>query len=76
MTPWIKTFSHVEQITPKDDLAEDLCTLSGEASTEEVPTVRRDLSDIVGTWHPDAEFDAAIADQRRVDESWIADNDD
>jgi len=28
----------------------------------------RDLSDIVGTWHEDPEFDQAIADQDRVDE--------
>jgi hypothetical protein len=31
--------------------------------------IRRDLSDMAGTWHPDADFDAAIADQHRVDES-------
>ncbi len=32
------------------------------------PRKRRDLSDIVGTWVEDPEFDAAIADQRRIDE--------
>jgi hypothetical protein len=29
---------------------------------------RRDLSDIVGTWIEDDGFDAAIADQRRIEE--------
>jgi len=29
---------------------------------------RRDLSDLVGTWKADEEFDAAIADQDQVDE--------
>lgn len=29
---------------------------------------RRDLSDLVGTWKPDPEFEAAIAEQDRVDE--------
>ncbi|MBY0495978.1 MAG: hypothetical protein K2Y23_17355 [Cyanobacteria bacterium] len=29
---------------------------------------RRDLSDIVGTWVPDPEFEEALADQRRIDE--------
>lgn len=32
------------------------------------PRKRRDLSDIVGTWVEDPEFDAAIADQRRIDD--------
>jgi hypothetical protein len=32
------------------------------------PVRLRDLSDIVGTWHEDPEFDQAIADQDRVDE--------
>ena len=32
------------------------------------PIRLRDLSDIVGTWHEDPEFDEAIADQDRVDE--------
>jgi len=32
------------------------------------PVRLRDLSDIVGTWHEDPEFDQAIADQERVDE--------
>jgi len=32
---------------------------------------RRDLSDIVGTWVEDKDFDNAIADQRRIDqEKW------
>lgn len=32
------------------------------------PRKRRDLSDIVGTWVEDPEFDAAIADQDRIDD--------
>jgi hypothetical protein len=32
------------------------------------PVRLRDLSDIVGTWHEDPEFDQAIADQDCVDE--------
>jgi hypothetical protein len=28
----------------------------------------RDLSDVVGTWQEDPEFDQAIADQDRIDE--------
>ena len=32
------------------------------------PVRLRDLSDIVGTWQEDPEFDRAIADQDRVDE--------
>jgi hypothetical protein len=32
------------------------------------PVRLRDLSDIVGTWHEDPEFDQAISDQDRVDE--------
>ena len=32
---------------------------------------KRSLSDLVGTWLKDPEFDAAIADQRRIDpELW------
>ena len=32
---------------------------------------RRDLADIVGTWKDDPRFDAALADQRRIDpEMW------
>jgi hypothetical protein len=34
----------------------------------EGPGRLRDLSDIVGTWQEDPEFDEAIADQDRVDE--------
>jgi hypothetical protein len=30
--------------------------------------VRRDLSDIAGTWKPDAAVEAALAEQHRVDE--------
>jgi hypothetical protein len=32
------------------------------------PRKRRDLSDIAGTWIEDPEFDAAIADQDRIDD--------
>lgn len=32
------------------------------------PRKRRDLSDIVGTWVEDPAFDAAIADQQRIDD--------
>jgi plasmid stability protein len=35
-------------------------------SHERMP--KRDLSDIVGTWHHDPAFDEAIADQDKVDE--------
>jgi hypothetical protein len=37
------------------------------AGLEESPPRRRDLSDIVGTWQEDPEFDDAIAEQDRVD---------
>lgn len=33
----------------------------------EVSVKRRSLSDLVGTWQEDPEFDGAIADQRRID---------
>jgi hypothetical protein len=60
-------FSHLEQIVTGRDLAS-----TGEASTEDAPTIRRDLDDIVGTWVPDAEFDAAVDDQHKIDEQlWI-----
>ena len=29
---------------------------------------QRDLSDLIGTWQEDPAFEAAIADQRRIDE--------
>ena len=32
------------------------------------PIKRRDLSDLVGTWEPDRELLAALADQDRIDE--------
>lgn len=32
------------------------------------PIKRRDLSYIAGTWEEDPEFDAAIAEQKRIDE--------
>jgi len=34
----------------------------------ENPIRQRDLSDILGTWQEDPEFDQAIADQDRIDE--------
>jgi hypothetical protein len=34
-----------------------------------VPHKRRDLSDIAGTWKSDKAFDAALADQDRIDEA-------
>jgi hypothetical protein len=33
-----------------------------------VPVKRRDLSDLVGTWQPDEEFDAVLAEHDQVDE--------
>ncbi len=33
------------------------------------PLRYRDLCDLVGTWHDDPEFDAAMAEQDRVDEA-------
>jgi plasmid stability protein len=33
----------------------------------EVRVKRRSLADLVGTWQEDPEFDAAVADQRRID---------
>ena len=33
-----------------------------------VPGKRRDLSDLVGTWQPDEEFDAVLAEHDQVDE--------
>lgn len=37
------------------------------ASVANSPKKRRDLSDIAGTWVDDAAFDAAVADQDRID---------
>ena len=39
-----------------------------EALMAGVRNKRRDLSDIVGTWKPDEEFEAAIAEQDQIDE--------
>ena len=33
-----------------------------------VPRKRRDLSDLVGTWQPDEEFDDVLAEHDQVDE--------
>ena len=43
---------------------EALCRAFGLGGTTEK---QRDLSDIAGTWEEDAEVEAALADQRRVD---------
>ena len=56
---------------------DDPSAVSGESTAEGAPSERRDLSDIIGTWVSDPEFDAAIADQDRVDEPcWIANDND
>ncbi len=39
------------------------------AGLAERARVKRDLSDIVGTWQEDPEFDRAIADQQKIDEA-------
>jgi hypothetical protein len=41
--------------------------LADGAGVKGVPRKRRDLSDIAGTWKADKNFDAALADQDRVD---------
>jgi hypothetical protein len=52
-------------------------TARGQPIAEGAPSERRDLSDVVGTWISDPEFDTAIADQDRVDEPcWTADDND
>jgi len=33
----------------------------------DTPVVRRKLGDLAGTWQDDPEFDAALADQHRID---------
>lgn len=42
--------------------------LADGAGVTAAPRKRRDMSDIVGTWVPDPEFEEALADQRRIDE--------
>ena len=37
------------------------------AGTKGIPRKRRDLGDIAGTWKPDKTFDAALAEQDRID---------
>ena len=45
--------------------------LADGAGVKGTPRKRRDLSDIAGTWKPDKAFDAALADQDRIDkDSW------
>lgn len=39
------------------------------AGLSERERVKRDLSDIVGTWAEDPAFDSAIADQQKIDEA-------
>lgn len=42
-----------------------------EASPSSGPVKSRDLSDIAGTWEEDAEFDAILEEQNRIDpEMW------
>jgi len=45
-----------------------LDALAEGAGVTGAPRKRRDLSDIVGTWIEDPEFDAAVADQDRIDD--------
>lgn len=45
--------------------------LSQGVGLQERPVRRRKLDDLAGTWREDPEFDAAIADQHRIDpELW------
>jgi hypothetical protein len=39
------------------------------SGVSESPIRQRDLGDIAGTWHEDRDFDQAVADQDRVDET-------
>ena len=39
------------------------------AGLAERECVKRDLSDIAGTWQEDSAFDSAIAEQRKIDEA-------
>jgi len=39
------------------------------AGLKEREAVKRDLSDIVGTWKEDPAFDRAIAEQQKIDEA-------
>lgn len=56
-------------ISPTSEQAEEL--VQNQVENRENPSVTRDLSDIVGTWEEDPEFDAALEDQRRIDpEMW------
>jgi hypothetical protein len=43
--------------------------LADGAGVKGVPSKRRDLSDIAGTWKADKVFDAVLAEQHRIDES-------
>lgn len=42
--------------------------LADGVGVSEVRRKRRDLSDIIGTWVEDKDFDDAIADQHRIDD--------
>lgn len=44
-------------------------TLADGAGVTGTPQKRRDLRDIAGTWKTDKAFDAALADQDRIDEN-------
>jgi hypothetical protein len=39
------------------------------AGLAERERVKRDLNDVAGTWHEDAAFDNAIAEQQKIDEA-------
>lgn len=38
------------------------------AGVSDAPRKRRDLRDLINSWKPDAELEAALADQRVIDE--------
>lgn len=46
-----------------------VAALARGAGLAESKRVKRDLSDIVGTWQEDPAFDAAISDQQQIDEA-------
>jgi hypothetical protein len=45
-----------------------VAALAAAVGLAEVTVRQRDLSDLVGSWIADPELDAALADQRRIDE--------
>jgi plasmid stability protein len=46
-----------------------LAALVRGAGLAERKRIKRDLSDIVGTWQEDPAFESAIADQQKIDEA-------